>query len=78
MWIKDSSFGPQLLRSPRLDLEALKASGRTLPSAIRQRLRTGTTSVPASELAPCAERERAGDRTARLPDPAHRRAPRLG
>jgi hypothetical protein len=80
LWLRDSSFGPQRLQSPRLDVEALKRSAARLSPDQRQRIRLGSVSIarptddeatrePATELDP---------RVAPLCPDRRRRTPRLG
>lgn len=50
LWLKDESFGPQRIVSPRFDLEPLQRAGRQLPPEMAAAIRFGTASVPESEV----------------------------
>lgn len=80
LWLRDSSFGPQRLQSPRVDMEALSQAAATLRPEQRERLRLGSTSiarprVAADQAEPIAEPD---PRVAPLPPQKRRRSPRLG
>ena len=45
LWLKSAPFGPQRLRSPRLDLDQLRALAARVPESVRQRIQDGTTSI---------------------------------
>jgi hypothetical protein len=80
LWLRDSSFGPQRLQSPRLDLEAMRRAGARLSPEQRERIRLGSVSVARSVGAV------KGPETHVEPDPRvaplapgkRRRTPRLG
>src|SRR5205085_9657695 len=50
LWVKTARFGPQRLRSPRLDLPALERIAAGLPDEVREQIRLGTTSVDRATL----------------------------
>jgi hypothetical protein len=79
-WLRDSSFGPQRLQSPRVDMEALKRSAATLTPEQRERIRLGTVSIARPvEAPPSSESVVDPDpRVAPLQPQKRRRAPRLG
>ncbi|MEO7867202.1 MAG: DUF87 domain-containing protein [Candidatus Eisenbacteria bacterium] len=79
-WLRDSTYGPQRLQSPRVNLGALKASAASLTGEQLARIRTGCASIerPAEvslSTEPMAEPD---PRVAPLPAQKRRRAPRLG
>ncbi len=51
LWVKELPFRAQLVRSPLLELDALKARAESVPSDVREAIRRGTVSVPPEELA---------------------------
>ncbi|MBI5836498.1 MAG: type IV secretion system DNA-binding domain-containing protein [Candidatus Eisenbacteria bacterium] len=78
LWLKESPFGPQRLRSPRFDLEPLTQAAAGLPDEVRQALRQGTESMPRGDcpdrLAPAGS-----DAVQLFPGTRpRRRSPRLG
>ena len=79
-WLRDSTFGPQRLQSPRVNIGALKASAASLTSEQRERIRLGTASIarPADNPSPPATVSEPDPRVAPLPPQKRRRAPRLG
>jgi hypothetical protein len=56
VWPKERAHA-HLCRSPRLDLDALRALADRVPQEIRERIRAGTVSVPADELRATLARE---------------------
>lgn len=79
-WLRDSTYGPQRLQSPRVNLGALKASAASLLADQLARIRTGCVSIerqvaPPPVTEPVAEPD---TRVAPLPPQKRRRAPRLG
>jgi hypothetical protein len=81
LWLKSSSYGPQRLMSPRLDVAALRRSAACLPAEVRRRIRIGVASVDRREVEAALATESAAPRHPRivpLPEPAGARAPRLG
>jgi hypothetical protein len=79
LWLRDSSYGPQRLQSPRVNVGALKASAASLPPDQLQRVRTGTASIERPVEAPStSEPVEPDSRVAPLPPQKRRRAPRLG
>jgi hypothetical protein len=79
LWLRDSSFGPQRLQSPRLDVDALKRSAATLSPEDRERIRLGSASiarVPTDDGAPPATEP--DPRVAPVNPDKRRRTPRLG
>jgi hypothetical protein len=79
-WLRDSTYGPQRLQSPRVNLGALKASAASLSAEQLAKIRTGCVSIerpaaqtPAPEPAPEPDA-----RVAALDAQKRRRAPRLG
>lgn len=50
LWLKSTSYGPQRLMSPRLDVAALRRSAASLPAEMRRRIRMGVASVDRREL----------------------------
>jgi hypothetical protein len=50
LWAKDRSYGPQRVRSPRIDLEELAAEAKKLPPDRRAQIQRGTVSVPVSRV----------------------------
>ena len=62
--LREAPFRAQLVRSPRLDLEGLRALANEVPEEVREFIRRGTVAVP-REAAERAERERTGPRAAR-------------
>ena len=79
-WLRDSAFGPQRLQSPRVNIDALKASAASLTREQRERIRLGTVSIerPADIPSPPATASEPDPRVAPLPPQKRRRAPRLG
>jgi hypothetical protein len=83
-WLKQAPFRAQRVRSPRLDLDALRRVATELPEELREAARRGTVSMDRAELEAfaAAEWERMGMN--READPpviapnARRRHPRLG
>lgn len=79
-WLRESSFGPQRLQSPRVNIGALNASAASLSADQRQRIRVGTASIERPIRVahqPTAVPE-PDPRVAPLPPQKRRRAPRLG
>jgi len=78
-WLRDSTFGPQRLQSPRVNIGALKASLASLTPQQRERIRLGTVSIerPIDKPLPTTVPE-PDSRVAPLPLQKRRRAPRLG
>jgi hypothetical protein len=78
-WLRDSTFGPQRLQSPRVNIGALKASAASLTIEQRERIRLGTVSIerPVDNPSPTSAPE-PDPRVAPLPPQKRRRAPRLG
>jgi len=80
LWLRDSSFGPQRLQSPRLDLNSLRVAGGRLTTEQRARIRTGSASIARTVEAveqPTAQTE-PDPRVAPLPPGRRRRTLRLG
>jgi hypothetical protein len=79
-WLRDSAYGPQRLQSPRVDIDALKASAATLSPEQRERIRVGIASVErTAEVALPAELSGEPDpRVAPVQPTKRHRAPRLG
>jgi len=79
-WLRDSTFGPQRLQSPRVNIGALKASAASLTPEQRERIRLGTVSIerPADNTSPLTATPEPDPRVAPLPPQKRRRAPRLG
>jgi hypothetical protein len=80
LWLRDSSFGPQRLQSPRLDVEALRRAGATLSPEERNRIKLGTASIarPApGDVEPKVMTE-SDPRVAPIEPGKGRRTPRLG
>ena len=50
LWAKDAAFGPQLLRSPQMDLEDLAQMATRLSAAERAAIRRGVVCVPADQV----------------------------
>ncbi|MEP7027094.1 MAG: DUF87 domain-containing protein [Candidatus Eisenbacteria bacterium] len=81
LWLRDSSFGPQRLQSPRLDVDALRRSAATLTPEVRERIRLGSTSIVWTQDEDSSPTERVtepDERVAPLQPEKRRRAPRLG
>ena len=81
LWLRDSSFGPQRLQSPRLDLDALRRSAATLSPEVRERIRLGSASIAWTQSEDSSPTERVtepDERVAPLQPEKRRRAPRLG
>lgn len=79
LWLRDSTYGPQRLQSPRVNIGALKASAASLPAEQLGRIRTGTVSIERSPETPAPHMPAEPDiRVAPLPPQKRRRAPRLG
>ena len=80
LWLRDSSFGPQRLQSPRLDVDALKRSAARLTPAQRERIRLGCVSIERpAEAPPSPEPGVEPDpRVAPLRPERRRRTPGLG
>ena len=79
LWLRDSTYGPQRLQSPRVNIGALKASAASLPAEQLGRIRTGTVSIERSRETPPPHVSAEPDaRVAPLPPQKRRRAPRLG
>lgn len=81
LWLRDSSFGPQRLQSPRVDMDALKRSAATLTPEQRERIRLGSTSIARVVAEDTVPLETAADpdpRVAPLAPDKQRRTPRLG
>lgn len=78
-WLRDSSFGPQRLQSPRVNIGAPRASAASLTPEQRERIRVGTVSIvrPHAAHQPAVSAE-PDPRVAPLPPQKRRRAPRLG
>ncbi len=78
-WLRDSTFGPQRLQSPRVNVGALKASAASLTPEQRERIRLGTVSIerPVDVPSPPAALE-ADPRVAPQTPQKRRRTPRLG
>jgi hypothetical protein len=70
-WWKGQPFGPQLLRSPRFDLDQLAAEAEGVPPELREQLRQGWSSVDRGELRAqlAAEEHRAQGRAGPLVRP---------
>ena len=79
LWLRDSSYGPQRLQSPRVNVGALKASAASLPPEQLERIRVGTVSIErAAEASVPPVAAEPDVRVAPLPPQKRRRAPRLG
>jgi hypothetical protein len=81
LWLRDSSFGPQRLQSPRLDVDALKRSAATLSPEERGRIRLGSASIArtvAEAMVPLEHADEPDPRVAPLRPDKRRRTPRLG
>jgi len=83
LWMKQAPFRAQRVRSPRLDLVALRRAGARVPNHVREVLRRGVVSMDreAVEAHAAAEWERIGaSHEADAPEikPGARRHPRLG
>ena len=81
LWLRDSSFGPQRLQSPRLDVDALRRSAATLSPEVRERIRLGSASIAWTQEADSSPTEQVtapDERVAPLELEKRRRAPRLG
>ncbi len=81
LWLRDSSFGPQRLQSPRLDVDALKRSAATLSPEERERIRLGSASIArvvAEDRVPLEAAAEPDPRVAPLAPDKQRRSPRLG
>ena len=50
LWVKDASYGPQRIRSPKVDLEELNELGKELTWQQREGILRGTVSVPADKV----------------------------
>jgi hypothetical protein len=50
LWAKQEAFGAQQVRSPRLDLDALRDAGARLEPGVREAICRGTVSIPREEL----------------------------
>ena len=79
LWLRDSSYGPQRLQSPRVNVGALRASAASLPPEQLERIRVGTVSIErAAEASVPPVAAEPDVRVAPLPPQKRRRAPRLG
>lgn len=80
LWLRDSSFGPQRLQSPRLDVDALRRSAGMLSPDQLERIRLGSASIarPAEARPSPATVVEPDPRVAPLQPEKRRRAPRLG
>lgn len=81
LWLRDTSFGPQRLQSPRLDVDALKRSAADLSPEERERIRLGSASIArvvAEDTAPHEHAAKPDPRVAPLRPDKRRRTPRLG
>lgn len=84
LWMKQAPFRAQRVRSPRLDVAALRAAAEGLPIATREVIRRGTVSMERAALEAHARREweqfdAADEPEAPVIEPrGHRRHPRLG
>jgi len=81
LWLRDSTFGPQRLQSPRLDVEALRRSAAALSLAQRERIRLGSVSIARQAPAAARPADAAAEpdpRLAPLRPEKRRRTPRLG
>jgi hypothetical protein len=80
LWLRDSRFGPQQLRSPRLDLDALRQAASSLSSEQRERIRLGSASIARStgDVVPPQTVVEPDLRVAPLEPDNRRRTPRLG
>jgi hypothetical protein len=79
LWLRDSTYGPQRLQSPRVNIGVLKASAVSLPAQQLERIRIGTASIERQPEAPLPPVLIEPDpRLAPLSPTQRRRAPRLG
>lgn len=81
LWLRDSSFGPQRLQSPRLDVDALKRSAASLSPEDRERIRLGSASIARVKTEAGIQPEPAAEpdpRVAPIHPDKRRRTPRLG
>jgi hypothetical protein len=80
LWLRDSSFGPQRLQSPRLDVDALRRSAAMLSPDQRERIRLGSVSIERAAEAPLPLQSvvEPDPRVAPLHQERRRRTPRLG
>jgi hypothetical protein len=82
LWLKSEGFGPQRLRSPRVDMETLSRLAAQLPPEVRQQIRTGVASMDRAELEQAIAAESKADTRQPLIGPLDEdrraRAPRLG
>jgi len=80
LWLRDSSFGPQRLQSPRLDVDALRRAAARLSPVQREHIRVGAVSIerPTGPAEPPERGVEPDPRVAPLPPGKPRRTPRLG
>jgi hypothetical protein len=79
LWLRDSTYGPQRLQSPRVNVGALKASAASLSPELLERIRLGSVSIERPPQSPVPAVSAEPDaRVAPLPPQQRRRAPRLG
>ena len=64
LWPKERARA-QVCRSPRLDMDALRAAAEKVPVEIRDRIRAGTVSIPADDVRDSIARESEGTTPAR-------------
>jgi hypothetical protein len=64
LWAKQESFGAQRVRSPRLDIEALRADAAQLDPDVRGEIRRGTMSIPRADLEALAKSEQPNESAA--------------
>lgn len=79
LWLRDASYGPQRLTSPRLDLDGLRRAGEGLTAEQRSRIRTGSVSIVRSAVVlEQGARSQPDPRVAPLVSDRRQQAPRLG
>jgi hypothetical protein len=66
LWPKERARA-QVCRSPRIDMDALRAAADRVPEEIRERIRAGTVSIPADEVRATVARESKEPVAAALP-----------
>jgi hypothetical protein len=70
LWVKDALYGPQRIRSPKMDLEELDALGRQLSDEGRLAIQRGVVSVSADQVRESVPEE--------IEDPPIKKKSRLG
>jgi len=85
LWLKQADFAARVIRSPRLDLDALRRAADRVPADVREAIRRGTVSIPRVELERLVQEDARCDANPRDEQPTpevmlgrRRRHPRLG